>query len=94
MIRDIPSEATPVRIIASRLRRHAQDLFEQPEMDVPPTVPPLPTIIEVPKWLARLEPKLATLERSETMSMIEHQSIKAEPARGAGETLKKQQCLF
>ena len=94
VIRDVPPEATPVPIIASRLRRDAQDLFEQPETDETPTVLPLPAIIEVPKWLARLEPTLVTLDRSETMSTVEHQLIEKEPARDTGESLKKQQDLF
>lgn len=94
VIRDVPPEATPVPIIASRLRRGAQDLFEQPETDETPTVPPLPAIIEVPKWLARLELTLATLDHSETMSTVEHQLIEKEPARDTGESLKKQQDLF
>lgn len=94
MIRDVPPESTPIPVIASRMRSTAKDLFEQRELGGTPTELSLPTIIEVPKWLARLEPTLATLDRSETMSTVEHQLIEKEPARDTGESLKKQQDLF
>lgn len=63
VIRDVPLEATPVPVIASRLKKRAAELFAE-EPAVPLASPaPLPTIIEVPQWLARLEPKLAALNR-------------------------------
>jgi hypothetical protein len=94
VIRDVPPEEIPVPLIASRLRRDAQDLFEQSEANETPTLPPLPTIIEVPQWLARLEPTLAALDRSETMPPAEQQPIETRPARDANEPSKKQQDLF
>ncbi len=62
VIRDAPPEATPVPVIASRVRTKAADLFVEEPM-APRVVPALlPTIIEVPQWLARLEPTLAAAE--------------------------------
>ncbi|MBI2481293.1 MAG: SAM-dependent DNA methyltransferase [Planctomycetia bacterium] len=62
VIRDVPPEQTPVPVIASRTKRDAQDLFEQQSPAATPTQLTLPTIIEVPQWLARLEPKLVALD--------------------------------
>jgi hypothetical protein len=62
VIRDVSPEATPVPVIASRTKRDAQDLFEQQSTEATPTQLTIPTIIEVPQWLAQLEPKLAALD--------------------------------
>jgi len=65
VIRDVAPEETPVPVIARRMRNETTDLFNAEKEDVEPEIK-LPTIIEVPQWLARLEPKLAALERDET----------------------------
>lgn len=71
VIREVPPEETPVPVLASRLRQGAQNLFDQaepanaqPKDNIEPSA--LPTIIEVPQWLNRLEPKLAALDRQES----------------------------
>ncbi|MCB9924541.1 MAG: N-6 DNA methylase [Planctomycetaceae bacterium] len=68
VIRDVPPETTPVPVIASRIRSDAKNLFENSERDErsKATPTPLPTIIEVPRWLARIEPMLADSDRGET----------------------------
>jgi hypothetical protein len=73
VIRDVALEATP--IIASRIRRESTDLFVQsnePKSEGEPTVQTdLPTIFEVPQWLARLEPQFAAPESPEPVSTAE-----------------------
>jgi hypothetical protein len=71
VIRDVPPEETPVPVIAERTRRDAGSLFatsDEPEIATEPT---MPTIIEVPQWLARLEPRLAALDRDDSASVEE-----------------------
>ena len=63
VIRDVLPEETPVPVIASRLRTDAKDLLEQAEPEATPTIPSLPTIMEIPRWLARLEPTLDALDQ-------------------------------
>jgi hypothetical protein len=59
VIRDVPVEATPVPVLADRIRNRSRDLLsEQENPDAPSTLPDF-RIIEVPQWLARLEPRLA-----------------------------------
>jgi hypothetical protein len=56
----------------SRLTAPTKDLFEQDREAATPSELTPPTIIEVPQWLARLEPKLAALDRDEpTTEMAE-----------------------
>lgn len=61
VIRDVPPEATPVPVIAARLRDRTAALFA--EESAPPAGDrvALPTVIEIPRWLADLEPRLAAL---------------------------------
>lgn len=66
VIRDIPPELTPVPVIESRLRSDAQSLFEQPPQETELSAVTLPTIMEIPHWLSRLEPKLAALDSKDT----------------------------
>jgi len=91
VIRDVAPEETPVPVLAKRMRRDTKDLFEQGSGLSLPAEPTLPTIIEVPQWLARLERKLAALKRDESAS-------KEEPAKHPIQTKKdappKQQRLF
>lgn len=69
VIRDIAPEDTPVPVIASRLRSQSAGLFEQ-SVDAKPAHEPmagtgLPVIMEVPRWLFRLEPTLAAMQAGE-----------------------------
>ena len=91
VIRDVPPEETPVPVIAERTRRDVGSLFatsDEPETVAERTIP---TIIEVPQWLARLEPKLATAERVEPQA-IEEQPEPAE--RTPDDPPPKQRRLF
>lgn len=90
VIRDVPPEQTPVPVIASRMRSDTKDLFEQQEPAATPTDLTLPTIIEVPRWLARLEPKLAASDGDEPTVAEE----RAEPARPSPEDPPRQRKLF
>lgn len=68
VIRDVLPEQTPVPVIASRLRNKAAELFAA-EQASPTEVPStLPTIIEVPRWLARVESGLTTGEGERSVS--------------------------
>jgi len=65
VIRDVPPEQTPVAVIAKRTRDNAAELFlqENDEQEVKASeAGAWPTILEIPRWLARLEPALATVE--------------------------------
>jgi hypothetical protein len=73
VIRDVPPEQTPVPVIASRVKSDTKDLFEQPSPEATPTELTIPKIIEVPQWLARLEPKLAA-QNSDTPTVAEERS--------------------
>jgi len=94
IIRDVPPEATPVPVISSRVRRDAKDLFEQQEPEATPTEPIPQTIIEVPQWLARLEPTLAPLERPDATPPAEKPPVATLPPRDADEPRRKQKDLF
>lgn len=62
VIRDVAPEATPVPVIASRLRDKAAGLFAAETGALTASDVPVPTVVEVPRWLARLEPRLAASE--------------------------------
>ena len=66
VIRDVRPADTPVPVIADRLRQSAGSLFDQvEESPEPPPAGELPQIIEVPRWIARLEKATAKLEERE-----------------------------
>jgi hypothetical protein len=91
VIRDVAPEQTPVPVIADRTRRDANSLFaasDEPETAAEPT---MPTIIEIPQWLARLEPRLAALDRDEP-SAIEEPADK--PSATPKDQPPKQKRLF
>ena len=91
VIRDVPPEETPIPIIAERMRRDTKDLFETEGEDDARSASTLPTIIEVPQWLARLEPKLAALDRDEPAAIEE----RSKPMRQRlGDPPLKQRELF
>ncbi len=97
VIRDIAPEDTPVPVIASRLRAETKDLFDQPPVDDAQegdsgSALTLPAIIEVPQWLARLEPRLAALDApGNDEDVVER---KEPPKPGADAPPPKQQSLF
>jgi hypothetical protein len=62
VIRDVPPEATPVPVIASRLRSKTAELLGEESTELPAAAAPLPTIIEVPRWLAKIESRLMMSE--------------------------------
>ena len=71
VIRDVAPEETPVPVIAERTRRDAGSLFAttgEPETAAEMT---MPTIIEMPQWLARLEQKLAAPACDDSTSVEE-----------------------
>ena len=71
VIRDVAPDQTPVPVLAERTRRESRDLFEQADETDSESQPILQTIVEVPQWLARLEPKLAALARDDSASVEE-----------------------
>ena len=62
VIRDVPLEQTPVPVLAVRVRGQAEALLSNETAPDVADALSAATIIEVPQWLARLEPKLAALE--------------------------------
>jgi hypothetical protein len=62
VIRDVPPEQTPVPVLAGRMRDQAQSLLGVENTPRDAGSAPISTIIEVPQWLARLEPRLAALK--------------------------------
>jgi hypothetical protein len=62
VIRDVPPEQTPVPVLTTRVRGQTQSLLGDENTADVASSPPAQTIVEVPQWLARLEPKLAALE--------------------------------
>lgn len=69
VIRDVPVEQTPVPVLAAQLRSKTEELFAEEPRQSPAESASSPTIIEVPQWLARLEPRLAAMH-TETPSPI------------------------
>jgi hypothetical protein len=61
VIRDVPPEATPVSVITSQLQSATAELFAEASVEPAKMHESLPAIIEVPRWLARLEPQWGTL---------------------------------
>jgi hypothetical protein len=61
VIRDVPADQTPVPLLAERMRDETTALFKQAPEEKEVSEPTLPAIIEVPRWLARIEPKIAAL---------------------------------
>ncbi|MBL9084986.1 MAG: N-6 DNA methylase [Planctomycetales bacterium] len=62
VIRDVAPEETPVPVLATRTRRQVSDLLAEHSPE-PPKSSATGPIIEVPPWLARLEPRLVALDR-------------------------------
>lgn len=77
VIRDVPPDQTPVRVIAERVRGETNELFKQPPGPTEASEPTFPTIIEVPRWLARIEPQIATLDDVE-LKVVEQAADKSQ----------------
>jgi hypothetical protein len=90
VIRDVLPSHTPVPVIADRLRKQASDLLREETQDTDATAA-LPTIIEVPQWLARLEPGLAALEGDKPVTQ---EPPPEQPMPEPNDGLRKQQTLF
>ena len=66
VIRDVPPEETPIPFIKRRTQQESHDLFAQGEEGTGTVGQSgIPTIIEVPRWLARMEPKLTESNHDE-----------------------------
>ena len=63
VIRQVPIEETPVPVIAERTRAEAKELFEEAVSGAASTEAIKATFIEVPQWLARLEPTLVARDQ-------------------------------
>jgi hypothetical protein len=94
VIRDVPPEQTPVSVLAARTRRQTSDLLPE-ELTEKPSDLDGPTIVEVPQWLARLEPRLATLDRDDAAVIEARSEVKPvldDPPSDGGPSI--QQTLF
>lgn len=90
VIRDVPPDQTPIPVISPCTGRRARELFA--EVDEPRAAAPAitSTIIEVPRWLARLEPTLAT-SKDEALTTEAAPQI---PPNVEGSSGQKQKRLF
>jgi hypothetical protein len=61
VIRDVPPEQAPVPVLTARVRGQTQSLLGDESTADSASLSPAQTIVEVPHWLARLEPTLAGL---------------------------------
>ncbi len=80
VIRDVPPEETPAPMMAESARNDIADLFQTEAEDDAASVPTLPTLIEVPQWLAQLEPQLGASRRDRPPAVEER------PERGQERT--------
>lgn len=90
VIREVPLTEAPVSMAAAT-RRNVGDVLSGDKADDAPAAAVVPTIIEVPRWLARLEPRLAAANR-------ENSDVTAAdsepPVSQAADDSRKQQSLF
>lgn len=84
VIRDVPPETTPVPVIAGRVRDQVESLFAESPLASPTTTPTM-TIIEVPRWLARVEPLLAAGESSDGSPTITTEPSPAETTQSVAD---------
>ena len=89
VIGDVAPEDTPVPVIAERLRTRTGDLFAERRGDdvtdeEAGSSATFPTIIEVPQWLNRLEPKLAALDAADEQAANEEATERGQPAPHRG----------
>ncbi|MGC3971623.1 MAG: N-6 DNA methylase [Pirellulales bacterium] len=90
VIRDVSPEETPVPVIASRLRNKTQELLNADNLTTVQEPAQLPTIIEVPRWLANMEAQTAALDGSSLAS----ESPSASPSASIADIPNRQQELF
>ena len=93
LIRDVPVEQTPVPVISERARRKTRELFVNEETIATKISQTKLHVIEVPPWLARLEPQFAAVERESLeppAEAAEHPKLSPEPESHP----RKQQTLF
>lgn len=91
VIRDVPLDQTPVNLIGDDVRCAAGEVIGENGDAEGSALFTLPAIIEVPRWLARLEPALA---RRETQTGLPSQQVNAEQAEQPAEQRQTQQTLF
>lgn len=90
VIRDAPLGEMAVALLAENVRREAGEAIGQADADGSALFT-FPSIIEVPRWLARLEPKLAALAHSDAAPP----ATTPEPQdSSAGDQVQRQQTLF
>ena len=71
VIRDVPPEQTPSRVLVQRTRRESGDLFAEEDALETTTDLATATIMEVLQWLARREPRLAAMQSDEPVPAAE-----------------------
>lgn len=93
VIRDVPPEQTPIPVLAERTPHKTGDLFAQPASAPAETTTEriMATIVEVPQWLARLEPRLAAMQRDQPPAV---EGTAAEPPEKPQCPPPTQQTLF
>ena len=62
VVREVSPDQTPVPVLAERMRDETNALFRQSPEEREGAEPTLPTIIEVPRWIARIERQMAALD--------------------------------
>lgn len=60
-IRDVPTDHISVPVLFERMRFDTNAMFTQVSKDTDVSKSTLPNIIDVPRWLARIEPQIAVL---------------------------------
>lgn len=91
VIRDVPPDQTPVPVLVERTRCESGELLGGKDETETTAEATAPTIIEVPQWLARLEPRLAAMESDESVLAEEPAE---QPTPGSEEPRTRQQWLF
>lgn len=91
VIREVPLTEAPVTLAAAATRRNMGDVLSGDKADETLAAGVFPAIIEVPRWLARLEPRLAAAARER--ADVPAANSEASPSQAADD-LRKQQTLF
>lgn len=91
VIREVPIDETPASQIADDVRRAAGEVIEEHDDTEGSALITLPKIIEVPRWLARLEPALARREQPGEEQSEEDVPLHPEQK---GEEAPRQRTLF
>lgn len=91
VIREVPLDQTPVNALAKEVRDTAGKVICEDGDADDSGLFTLPAIIEVPRWLARLEPMLARRDRGDDASQ---EGASEPPAEQAADKGQRQQTLF